>query len=111
MFQVHLLHFLLPGTYRKEDFHLLLQVYQTTGPVEIFVNKFKDDHWALDGHVSSAKSHSVLGLPVPLSHLQFPDYRQERGGEKRVETPGTNMGTWEEVFCGASTGIKGALIC
>ncbi|XP_032244248.1 CUB and sushi domain-containing protein 2 isoform X5 [Phoca vitulina] len=43
----------LAGIYKKEDFHLLLQVYQITGPVEIFVNKFKDDHWALDGHVSS----------------------------------------------------------
>ncbi|PNI20363.1 CSMD2 isoform 5 [Pan troglodytes] len=40
----------LAGTYKKEDFHLLLQVYQITGPVEIFMNKFKDDHWALDGH-------------------------------------------------------------
>uniref|UniRef100_A0A8I3RZ37 CUB and Sushi multiple domains 2 n=1 Tax=Canis lupus familiaris TaxID=9615 RepID=A0A8I3RZ37_CANLF len=43
----------LAGIYKKEDFHLLLQVYQIAGPVEIFVNKFKDDHWALDGHVSS----------------------------------------------------------
>ncbi|XP_044891446.1 CUB and sushi domain-containing protein 2 isoform X5 [Felis catus] len=43
----------LAGIYKKEDFHLLLQVYQITGPAEIFVNKFKDDHWALDGHVSS----------------------------------------------------------
>lgn len=33
--------------------HLLLQVYQITGPVEIFVNKFKNDKWALDGHVST----------------------------------------------------------
>lgn len=59
------LNFLCPGIYKKEDFHLLLQVYQITGPVEIFVNKFKDDRWALDGHVSSAQPHSVLDLPVP----------------------------------------------
>uniref|UniRef100_A0A9L0I7U5 CUB and Sushi multiple domains 2 n=1 Tax=Equus asinus TaxID=9793 RepID=A0A9L0I7U5_EQUAS len=50
----------LAGTYRKEDFHLLLQVYQTTGPVEIFVNKFKDDHWALDGHVSSSSGGTFV---------------------------------------------------
>lgn len=52
IFQVHPLNLLFPGIYKKEDFHLRLQVYQITGPVEIFVNKFKDDHWALDGHVS-----------------------------------------------------------
>jgi hypothetical protein len=57
------------GNYKKEDFHLLLQVYQITGPVEIFVNKFKDDHWALDGHVSSA----TRPLHTP-SHPQFPDH-------------------------------------
>uniref|UniRef100_A0A2K5Z0Z0 CUB and Sushi multiple domains 2 n=1 Tax=Mandrillus leucophaeus TaxID=9568 RepID=A0A2K5Z0Z0_MANLE len=49
----------LAGTYKKEDFHLLLQVYQITGPVEIFVNKFRDDHWALDGHVSSGSRQSL----------------------------------------------------
>uniref|UniRef100_A0A7M4DYW0 CUB and Sushi multiple domains 2 n=1 Tax=Crocodylus porosus TaxID=8502 RepID=A0A7M4DYW0_CROPO len=40
------------GIYKREDVHLLLQVYQITGPVENFVNKFKNDKWALDGHVS-----------------------------------------------------------
>ncbi len=39
------------GTYKKEEAKLLLQVYQIRGPVEIFVNKFKIDNWALDGHV------------------------------------------------------------
>uniref|UniRef100_A0A6I8NZE7 CUB and Sushi multiple domains 2 n=1 Tax=Ornithorhynchus anatinus TaxID=9258 RepID=A0A6I8NZE7_ORNAN len=47
---------LVSGVYKKEDSHLLLQVYQITGPVEIFVNKFKDDKWALDGHVSLESS-------------------------------------------------------
>uniref|UniRef100_A0A8C1UMN4 CUB and Sushi multiple domains 2 n=1 Tax=Cyprinus carpio TaxID=7962 RepID=A0A8C1UMN4_CYPCA len=42
----------LAGTYKKEESQLLLQVYQIRGPVEIFVNKFKIDNWALDGHVS-----------------------------------------------------------
>ncbi|XP_023687916.2 CUB and sushi domain-containing protein 2 isoform X1 [Paramormyrops kingsleyae] len=39
----------LAGIYKKEESHLLLQVYQIRGPVEIFVNKL---NWALDGHVS-----------------------------------------------------------
>ncbi|XP_029427966.1 CUB and sushi domain-containing protein 2 isoform X2 [Rhinatrema bivittatum] len=43
----------LSGLYKKEEAHLLLQVNQIRGPVEIFVNKFKIDNWALDGHVSS----------------------------------------------------------
>uniref|UniRef100_A0A8C8AY99 CUB and Sushi multiple domains 2 n=1 Tax=Otus sunia TaxID=257818 RepID=A0A8C8AY99_9STRI len=49
---------LVSGVYKKEDVHLLLQVYQITGPVEIFVNKFKNDKWALDGHVTNPVSHS-----------------------------------------------------
>uniref|UniRef100_A0A8C6YCD2 CUB and Sushi multiple domains 2 n=1 Tax=Naja naja TaxID=35670 RepID=A0A8C6YCD2_NAJNA len=40
------------GIYKREDVHLLLQVHQITGPLEIFMNKFKNDKWALDGHVS-----------------------------------------------------------
>uniref|UniRef100_A0A8C3UBV4 CUB and Sushi multiple domains 2 n=1 Tax=Catharus ustulatus TaxID=91951 RepID=A0A8C3UBV4_CATUS len=40
------------GIYKKEDVHLLLQVYQIMGPLEIFANKFRNEKWALDGHVS-----------------------------------------------------------
>ncbi|XP_041439963.1 CUB and sushi domain-containing protein 2 isoform X1 [Xenopus laevis] len=41
------------GIYKKEDFHLLLQAHQVRGPADIFMDKFKKDSWALDGHVSS----------------------------------------------------------
>lgn len=101
------LNFLFPGIYKKEDFHLLLQVYQITGPVEIFVNKFKDDHWALDGHVSAAESQSWT-FPSPCS---IPE-SQITGGESRreMEKRRINMETWEGVL-GARTGIKGVLIC
>lgn len=60
-------YFLSPGNYKKEDFRLLLQVYQFMGPVESFVNKFKDYHWALDGHVSEENSSSpgLAHHPVP----------------------------------------------
>nr|XP_033812744.1 CUB and sushi domain-containing protein 2 [Geotrypetes seraphini] len=47
------------GIYKKEDLHLLLQMYQVRGPVEIFA-KFKSDSWALDGHVSSEASSSTF---------------------------------------------------
>ncbi|XP_031645143.1 LOW QUALITY PROTEIN: CUB and sushi domain-containing protein 1 [Oncorhynchus kisutch] len=48
----------LAGTYKREESQLLLQVHQIRGPVEIFVNKFKMDNWALDGHVSYIASSS-----------------------------------------------------
>uniref|UniRef100_A0A8C9Y1H6 CUB and Sushi multiple domains 2 n=1 Tax=Sander lucioperca TaxID=283035 RepID=A0A8C9Y1H6_SANLU len=52
----------LAGTYKKEEAQLLLQVHQIKGPVEIFVNKFKIDNWALDGHVSASPgSGSIQG--------------------------------------------------
>uniref|UniRef100_A0A3P8W543 CUB and Sushi multiple domains 2 n=1 Tax=Cynoglossus semilaevis TaxID=244447 RepID=A0A3P8W543_CYNSE len=46
----------LAGTYKRDEAQLLLQVHQIRGPVEIFVNKFKIDNWALDGHVSYISS-------------------------------------------------------
>uniref|UniRef100_A0A8C2U204 CUB and Sushi multiple domains 2 n=1 Tax=Coturnix japonica TaxID=93934 RepID=A0A8C2U204_COTJA len=45
------------GIYKKEEVHLLLQVYQIMGPVEIFLNKFKNDKWALDGHVNVTQTN------------------------------------------------------
>ncbi|XP_034777574.2 CUB and sushi domain-containing protein 1-like [Acipenser ruthenus] len=43
----------LSGIYKKEENHLLLKVYQIRGPIEIFVSKFKNESWALDGYVSA----------------------------------------------------------
>ncbi|MBN3309505.1 CSMD1 protein, partial [Amia calva] len=43
----------LSGTYKKEENHLLLKVYQIRGPIEIFFSKFKNDNWAMDGYVSA----------------------------------------------------------
>lgn len=91
------LNFVFPGIYKKEDFHLLLQVHQITGPVDIFVNKFKDDQWALDGHVSSATPHSVLDFHA-LAPSQLADRWQGRQRQKRVEPPRIHMETWAEVF-------------
>lgn len=92
IFQVYPLNFLFPGIYKKEDFHLLLQVHQITGPAEIFVNKFKDDQWALDGHVSSATSPSVLDLPVTLPHPNSPITGREEEGRRGWKLLGS---TWK----------------
>uniref|UniRef100_A0A5F8G3Y3 CUB and Sushi multiple domains 2 n=1 Tax=Monodelphis domestica TaxID=13616 RepID=A0A5F8G3Y3_MONDO len=58
------------GIYKKEDFHLLLQVYHIMSPKDISVSQFKDDNWALDGHVSPIMSpllflHSTFLLHSP----------------------------------------------
>ncbi|XP_053123530.1 CUB and sushi domain-containing protein 2 isoform X5 [Hemicordylus capensis] len=47
------------GIYKREDVHLLLQLYQIAGPVEI-MNKFKNDKWALDGHVTPDSSSGTF---------------------------------------------------
>ncbi|XP_078013136.1 LOW QUALITY PROTEIN: CUB and sushi domain-containing protein 2 [Phascolarctos cinereus] len=46
----------MSGIYKKEDFHLLLQVYHIMSPKDASVSQFKNDNWALDGHVSSESS-------------------------------------------------------
>ncbi|TRZ04907.1 hypothetical protein HGM15179_022200, partial [Zosterops borbonicus] len=60
------------GIYKKEDVHLLLQVYQIMGPLEIFANKFRNDKWALDGHVSAQNppSHGCPSLDFPSLELR-----------------------------------------
>uniref|UniRef100_G3NWU6 CUB and Sushi multiple domains 2 n=1 Tax=Gasterosteus aculeatus aculeatus TaxID=481459 RepID=G3NWU6_GASAC len=52
----------LAGIYKKEEAQLLLQVHQIRGPVEIFVNKFKIDNWALEGHVSASPGFGLQSL-------------------------------------------------
>lgn len=63
------------GTYKRDEAQLLLQVHQIRGPVEIFVNKFKIDNWALDGHVSSR-----------LSQVHFCIFVQQRCNTTQTQT-------------------------
>uniref|UniRef100_A0A671RP15 CUB and sushi domain-containing protein 2-like n=1 Tax=Sinocyclocheilus anshuiensis TaxID=1608454 RepID=A0A671RP15_9TELE len=83
----------LAGTYKKEEAQLLLQVYQIRGPVEIFVNKFKIDNWALDGHVSympSSDSFVYQGFVRGKGFGQFGLQRLE-GVDPNGENPGYNF--------------------
>uniref|UniRef100_A0A8C1GP80 CUB and Sushi multiple domains 2 n=1 Tax=Cyprinus carpio TaxID=7962 RepID=A0A8C1GP80_CYPCA len=83
----------LAGTYKKEESQLLLQVYQIRGPVEIFVNKFKIDNWALDGHVSympSSDSFVYQGFVRGKGFGQFGLQRLE-GLDPNGENPGYNF--------------------
>lgn len=45
--------FILLGVYKKEEAHLLLKIFQIKGQSDIFVSKFENDNWALDGYVSN----------------------------------------------------------
>ncbi|KAB5530866.1 hypothetical protein PHYPO_G00134270 [Pangasianodon hypophthalmus] len=83
----------LAGIYKREEAHLLLQVYQIRGPVEIFVNKFKIDNWALDGHVSympSSNSFVYQGFVRGKGFGQFGLQRLE-GLDPNGENPSYNF--------------------
>ncbi|XP_016400283.1 CUB and sushi domain-containing protein 1-like, partial [Sinocyclocheilus rhinocerous] len=82
-----------PNTKQPEEAQLLLQVYQIRGPVEIFVNKFKIDNWALDGHVSympSSDSFVYQGFVRGKGFGQFGLQRLE-GLDPNGENPGYNF--------------------
>lgn len=65
--------------------HLLLQVYQIMGPLEIFASKFRNDKWALDGHVS-AQDPPSLGCPS----LDFPSLELRDNSQSWEGTCGTS---------------------
>ncbi|XP_023489601.1 CUB and sushi domain-containing protein 2 isoform X1 [Equus caballus] len=97
----------LAGTYRKEDFHLLLQVYQTTGPVEIFVNKFKDDHWALDGHVSSESSGGTFVYQGSVKGQGFGQFGFQRLDLRLLESDPESIGRH---FASNSSSVAAAIL-
>ncbi|XP_036402136.1 CUB and sushi domain-containing protein 1-like [Megalops cyprinoides] len=50
----------LSGTYKKEENHLLLKVYQIRGPVAVSFSKFKNDNWAMDGYVTAESDKNTF---------------------------------------------------
>ncbi|GCB61012.1 hypothetical protein scyTo_0006973 [Scyliorhinus torazame] len=79
----------LTGFYKKEEHHLLLELYKIHGPVEMFVHKFKNDNLALDGYVSAEASGSTF---VYQGFVQGKDFGQF--GLQRIDLhilePGTD---------------------
>eukprot|EP00062_Callorhinchus_milii_P009370 gi/632953198/ref/XP_007892273.1/ PREDICTED: CUB and sushi domain-containing protein 1 [Callorhinchus milii] len=63
----------LSGIYKKEENRLYLKIYQIKGPIEIFVSKFRNDNWALDGHVSAEPEGRTF---VYQGFVQGKDFRQ-----------------------------------
>ncbi|XP_060780908.1 CUB and sushi domain-containing protein 1a [Neoarius graeffei] len=61
----------LSGTYKKEENHLLLKVYQIRGPTEQYFNKFKNDNWAMDGYVTAESEKKMF---VYQGHIHSKDF-------------------------------------
>ncbi|XP_039692963.1 CUB and sushi domain-containing protein 2 isoform X4 [Pteropus medius] len=97
----------LAGIYKKEDFHLLLQVYQITGPVEVFVNKFKDDHWALDGHVSSESSGGTFIYQGSVKGHGFGQFGFQRLDLRLLESDPESIGRH---FASNSSSVAAAIL-
>ncbi|XP_045440840.1 CUB and sushi domain-containing protein 2 isoform X1 [Pipistrellus kuhlii] len=97
----------LSGIYKKEDFHLRLQVYQITGPAEIFVNKFKDDHWALDGHVSSESSGGTFIYQGSVKGHGFGQFGFQRLDLRLLESDPESIGRH---FASNSSSVAAAIL-
>ncbi|XP_027021418.2 CUB and sushi domain-containing protein 1 isoform X3 [Tachysurus fulvidraco] len=61
----------LSGTYKKEENHLLLKVYQIRGPTEQYFSKFKNDNWAMDGYVTAESEKKMF---VYQGHIHSKDF-------------------------------------
>ncbi|EDL80492.1 rCG30855 [Rattus norvegicus] len=97
----------LAGNYKKEDFRLLLQAYQVTGPAESFVNKFKDDHWALDGHVSSESSGGTFVYQGSVKGQGFGQFGFQRLDLKLLESDPESIGRH---FASNSSSVAAAIL-
>uniref|UniRef100_A0A8C1ZS09 CUB and Sushi multiple domains 1 n=1 Tax=Cyprinus carpio TaxID=7962 RepID=A0A8C1ZS09_CYPCA len=73
-------HIKLSGTYKKEENHLLLKVYQIRGPTEQYFSKFKNDNWAMDGYVSSTKLKKMFVYQGHIHSKDFGKFQLTRQG-------------------------------
>uniref|UniRef100_A0A8C8Z1I0 CUB and Sushi multiple domains 1 n=1 Tax=Prolemur simus TaxID=1328070 RepID=A0A8C8Z1I0_PROSS len=68
----------LTGVYKKEEAHLLLKAFQSKGPVDIFVSKFENDDWGLDGYVSSGLERGGFTFQGDIHGKDFGKFKLER---------------------------------
>uniref|UniRef100_H0WLJ2 CUB and Sushi multiple domains 1 n=1 Tax=Otolemur garnettii TaxID=30611 RepID=H0WLJ2_OTOGA len=68
----------LTGVYKKEEAHLLLKAFQSKGPVDIFVSKFENDNWGLDGYVSSGFERGGFTFQGDIHGKDFGKFKLER---------------------------------
>ncbi|KAI5211293.1 Cub And Sushi Domain-Containing Protein 1 [Manis pentadactyla] len=70
----------LTGVYKKEEAHVLLKAFQTKGSVDIFVSKFENDNWGLDGYVSSGLERGGFTFQGDVHGKDFGKFKLERQG-------------------------------
>ncbi|KAK4823971.1 hypothetical protein QYF61_008357 [Mycteria americana] len=81
---------LCSGVYKKEEAHLLLKVFQIKGPSDIFVSKFENDNWALDGYVSSGLERGVFTYQGDIHGKDFGKFMLQRQGPLSADTDLSN---------------------
>ncbi|VTJ62987.1 Hypothetical predicted protein [Marmota monax] len=68
----------LTGVYKKEETHLLLKAFHIKGPGDIFVSKFENDNWGLDGYVSSGLERGGFTFQGDVHGKDFGKFKLER---------------------------------
>ncbi|KAG8143035.1 hypothetical protein E2320_000316 [Naja naja] len=95
------------GIYKREDVHLLLQVHQITGPLEIFMNKFKNDKWALDGHVTPEASSGTFVYQGFVHGKGFGQFGLQRLDSSIIERDPESIG---HPFASNSSSVAAAIL-
>ncbi|XP_034269262.1 CUB and sushi domain-containing protein 2 isoform X2 [Pantherophis guttatus] len=95
------------GIYKREDVHLLLQVHQITGPLEIFMNKFKNDKWALDGHVTPEASSGTFVYQGFVHGKGFGQFGLQRLDNSVIERDSESIG---HPFASNSSSVAAAIL-
>ncbi|KAL2083424.1 hypothetical protein ACEWY4_021197 [Coilia grayii] len=76
----------LSGTYKKEENHLLLKVYQIRGPTEKYFSKFKNDNWAMDGYVTAESDKKTFVYQGHIHSKDFGTFQLTRQGLLATDT-------------------------
>ncbi|XP_064225865.1 CUB and sushi domain-containing protein 1 [Aotus nancymaae] len=94
----------LTGVYKKEEAHLLLKVFQIKGPADIFVSKFENDNWGLDGYVSSGLERGGFTFQGDIHGKDFGKFKLERQDPLNPDQDSSNH------YHGTSSGSVAAAI-
>ncbi|EGV97116.1 CUB and sushi domain-containing protein 1 [Cricetulus griseus] len=94
----------LTGVYKKEEAHLLLKAFLIKGPADIFVSKFENDNWGLDGYVSSGLERGGFSFQGDIHGKDFGKFKLERQDPSNSDADSSNH------YQGTSSGSVAAAI-
>ncbi|XP_034376137.1 CUB and sushi domain-containing protein 1 isoform X1 [Arvicanthis niloticus] len=94
----------LTGVYKKEEAHLLLKAFHIKGPADIFVSKFENDNWGLDGYVSSGLERGGFSFQGDIHGKDFGKFKLERQDPSNSDEDSSNH------YQGTSSGSVAAAI-